>query len=107
MKEIRSGEMKILRPLKAIRVKCLDCCGGSANEVKLCEIENCPLFPYRFGKKQVFREKTLIFKQDKKKSSAVRRGVATKVSFIKKSNAGAGFEEKKAIPQTITDHHGE
>lgn len=34
---------------KAIRLKCLDCCGGQAKEVRLCPCEKCPLFPYRFG----------------------------------------------------------
>ena len=43
--------MKFLRPLKAIRAKCIDCCGGSARDVALCEISDCPLFPYRFGKR--------------------------------------------------------
>lgn len=37
-------------PLKAIRAKCLDCSGDSANEVKLCTIEWCPLYPFRLGK---------------------------------------------------------
>jgi hypothetical protein len=41
--------MKILRPLKAIRAKCLECSGGSTAEVKACEAEDCPLYPYRFG----------------------------------------------------------
>jgi len=36
--------------LKAIKLKCLDCCGGSAQEVKLCEVAECPLWIYRFGK---------------------------------------------------------
>lgn len=40
--------MKI-SPLKAIRLKCLDCCCGSSNEVKLCPIERCPLWPFREG----------------------------------------------------------
>lgn len=39
-----------LTTLKAIRRKCLDCCAGSANEVKLCGAEDCPLYAYRFGK---------------------------------------------------------
>ena len=39
----------ILRPLKAIRAKCLDCCAGSSNEVKLCAMPDCPLYPYRKG----------------------------------------------------------
>lgn len=39
-----------MTPMKAIRAKCLDCCCGSSNEVRLCTIEKCPLYPYRFGK---------------------------------------------------------
>ncbi len=34
---------------KAIRLKCLDCCCGSAHEVSLCSVEKCPLHPFRFG----------------------------------------------------------
>lgn len=43
-------EKKRTSPLKAIRLKCLDCCCGSNHEVKLCTAENCPLHPFRFGK---------------------------------------------------------
>lgn len=39
-----------MTPMKAIRLKCLDCCCGSANEVKLCTCADCPLFPFRMGK---------------------------------------------------------
>lgn len=42
--------MKRLTPVRAIRLKCLDCSAGSSNEVKLCLIEDCPLYKYRFGK---------------------------------------------------------
>lgn len=38
-----------MTPMKAIRAKCLDCCGGSAKEVRTCTAPECPLFPYRFG----------------------------------------------------------
>lgn len=37
-------------PVKAIRAKCLDCCGQQANEVKMCPAQDCPLYPFRFGK---------------------------------------------------------
>lgn len=37
-------------PLKAIRAKCLDCSCGSSNEVKLCPVTKCALYPFRFGK---------------------------------------------------------
>lgn len=38
-----------MTPLKAIRLKCLDCCCGQAIEVKLCPSKNCPLYSYRMG----------------------------------------------------------
>ena len=38
-----------LTPLKAIRIKCLDCSVGSRAEVRRCNIPDCSLYPYRFG----------------------------------------------------------
>lgn len=35
---------------RAIKEKCLDCCGDVRVEVRDCTMVNCPLFPYRFGK---------------------------------------------------------
>jgi hypothetical protein len=40
-----------MTPMKAIRAKYLDCCCGSFQEVRLCTVEKCPLYPYRFGKR--------------------------------------------------------
>lgn len=37
------------RPLKKIREKCLDCSGGHRKEVRLCPVEDCPLYPFRMG----------------------------------------------------------
>jgi len=39
-----------MTPIQAIRAKCLDCCCGQANEVKLCTAIRCPLWPFRLGK---------------------------------------------------------
>lgn len=74
-------EEKILTPIKSIRAKCLNCSCGSSNEVSLCVIEDCPLFPYRFGKnpnrkgnvktdeqKQVAKERLLAYHAKKKAS---------------------------------------
>ena len=38
-----------MTPIKAIRAKCLDCCGGSTKEARLCPADSCPLHPYRMG----------------------------------------------------------
>ena len=41
---------KILRGIiKAIRAKCLDCCGVTKKEVHLCVLPHCPLYRYRLG----------------------------------------------------------
>ncbi len=40
----------IKSPIKAIKAKCLDCSCDSATEVKECPVEDCPLYPFRFGK---------------------------------------------------------
>jgi hypothetical protein len=39
-----------LSPVKAIKKHCLDCSGGSKKEVRECIIQDCPLYPFRFGK---------------------------------------------------------
>lgn len=44
-------KIKVLTPVKAMRAKCLDCCCGSAQEVRECTIKTCALWPYRMGKK--------------------------------------------------------
>lgn len=41
-----SKELK--SPLQTIREHCLEC-NGTPNEVKLCPVVKCKLYPYRFG----------------------------------------------------------
>jgi len=41
----------LIRPLKAIRYKCLDCCCWNSAEVTRCPQKNCILWELRFGKK--------------------------------------------------------
>ena len=43
--------MKAVRPLKAIRMKCLDCSGWSSVEVDKCAHTACILYPLRYGRK--------------------------------------------------------
>lgn len=49
-------------PLQAVRKFCIECCGGSKQDVKTCcgdrpimggEYPNCPLFPHRGGRKRI------------------------------------------------------
>jgi len=38
-------------PLKAIRKKCLDCSYYQPKEVRECTCIDCPIYPYRFGRR--------------------------------------------------------
>ena len=38
-------------PLKAIRKKCLNCSYWQPKEVRKCVIVDCPIYPYRFGRR--------------------------------------------------------
>jgi hypothetical protein len=46
--------MEPTTPMKAIRLKCLDCSAGSAHEVRLCGIKACSLYRYRMGKNPAY-----------------------------------------------------
>ncbi len=43
--------MKRLTPVKAIRAKCKDCCVNQLAKIRKCQITDCPLHPYRMGKR--------------------------------------------------------
>jgi hypothetical protein len=39
-----------MSPLRALRLRCIDCSGGSANEVRFCTAVRCPAWPFRMGR---------------------------------------------------------
>ncbi len=41
--------MKQLTPMKAIRLKCLDCCCEQKQEVRACPVLKCSLWKFRLG----------------------------------------------------------
>jgi hypothetical protein len=43
-------QVVVLRPMRAMREKCLDCCCGQVAMVRDCHITGCAIWPYRFGK---------------------------------------------------------
>ena len=57
-------------PVKAIRMKCMDCCGGHRSEVDRCTIKDCALYPFRMGRNpfRAVREMT-----EEQKAAAVER----------------------------------
>ena len=37
-------------PVRAIRMKCVDCSGGSRTEAERCTVKTCALYPFRMGR---------------------------------------------------------
>ena len=60
-------EEVIKSPLKAIRKNCLECVGCSIVEVKLCPVEKCPLWPFRFGKNPYTKRNQNLTEEQKEK----------------------------------------
>jgi len=54
---------------KAIKLKCLDCSGGSVNNVKECPCKDCTLYPYRLGEElNLFQSKGTGFKRSEEET---------------------------------------
>ena len=46
---------------KAIRLYCIDCSGGNIAEVRKCNIETCPLYPFRMRFRDTKRPRSVSF----------------------------------------------
>lgn len=57
-----AGE-EIISAQKAIKAKCLDCCGFQKEEVKQCTCVVCPLWPFRLGKNPYKKKKEFTEEQ--------------------------------------------
>jgi len=55
-----------------IREKCLDCCGGSSDEVKKCTAISCSLWAYR-TKKNPFRKRDITPEQRQEAADRLRK----------------------------------
>lgn len=61
--DVRDELPKTTSPLRAIRLKCIDCCGGSMKEVERCDIVKCPLHAFKAGKNPYRKKRELTEEQ--------------------------------------------
>jgi hypothetical protein len=47
--ELESLGHRDMSPMRALRLRCLDCCGGNDAEVRFCTARKCPSWPFRMG----------------------------------------------------------
>jgi hypothetical protein len=91
------GPAKSVGPLRALRRHCLWCCGGSANEVKLCPAKACPLWTFRLGHRPTPESKAAV--------------ADVKLYPLERPSTGGEFHSKrssvlKAIRRRCTDCSG-
>ena len=53
-----------MSPLKALRLRCIDCCAGSAYQVRRCTAVTCPSWPFRMGNSP-WREKKVLSDEER------------------------------------------
>ena len=64
-KEKQAMNQKTVSPLKAIRLKCMECSNYSAYEVKHCPITGCNLYAFRLGRNPNIKKRELSPEQRK------------------------------------------
>lgn len=67
---------------KAIRGFCLECVGGSGNEVEKCTIPKCQLYDFRFGGNNPLFEKDSRMSELATKRKIWQKGAFTKTGQI-------------------------
>ena len=75
--EILSLYHREQNPLKALRERCLDCCCGSATEVRKCVATACVLWPFRLGTNP-FRKRGALSEEERRKRVARLRRASEK-----------------------------
>jgi hypothetical protein len=82
-REMTRAELELLghgkKPLlRAMRARCLDCCAGQPNEVRLCTAVHCPLWPYRMSTDPWRKEPSEAQREHARTLAAKRRAEAGK-----------------------------
>lgn len=84
MKE-ESKKVTAKRLLKAIYAHCLECCGDDRRELRACVLSDCPLWPYRLGKRALI-ERLPETEKEKETETAESRKAKTGDFLLKKAD---------------------
>ena len=87
---------KAKSPIKAIRNKCLWCCGDSSHEVSLCPIESCVLWEFRKGKNP-YHTKDLSEEQIAAMTERLQKARAVRLNNIAEEKKTSVIRRRKTI----------
>ena len=77
--ELRALGHERMSPLKALRLRCIDCCAGSAYEVRRCTAVECPSWPFRIGENP-WRTKRKLSEEQRIAAAARLRGMSSRTA---------------------------
>ena len=91
-------------PLRALRLKCLDCCNESSQEVRLCTAVDCASWPFRMAKKP-WRRKLDPQERAALQARLVPNGASVSTAAQKTGSeiAASGFDRLGVLKDTAVD----
>ena len=102
--ELRALGHSPMSPLKALRLRCIDCYGGSLKSVRGCTSTDCPSWPFRMGRNPWRKELS-----QERKEQLRRLGAETAATRITDQKYGAqiGTDEGAAttLPASTPEPH--
>ena len=93
--EIEAMGHEAMSATEAIRGKCLDCCAGSAHEVRACVAIACPSWPWRMGTNP-WRQPMSDEQREVRRQAALRRGLGARRAS---AALGSGGESPSSVPE--------
>ena len=101
--QMTSGELVALghspmSPLKALRLRCIDCYGGCLKSVRCCTAMDCPSWPFRMGQSPWRKELS-----QERKEQLRRLGAETAATRITDQKYGAQIGTDEGAATTLPD----
>ena len=87
-----------MSPLKALRLRCIDCYGGSLKSVRGCASTDCPSWPFRLGHSPWRKELS-----QERKEQLRRLGAETAATRITDQKYGAQIGTDEGAATTLPD----
>jgi hypothetical protein len=83
---------KPMSPMRAIRLRCLDCCAQQPDEVRKCTAVRCPSWPFRMSKNP-WRTEPTDAQREEMRQRALKRGLG-----VRNQEQGFCDDEAEAFP---------
>ena len=98
-----------MNALKALRLRCVDCSGGSTAEVRQCEFKQCPSWPFRMGtnpwraaqsEAQLAHSRTLASGRPRLAKKQPSRGAQTKFQKVPATTLPADIADRRDLEKS-------